>query len=108
VLRRLAALASTVLVVLPATALAVWGGDEDLAHPSVGAMYFDFTGNGIDADDLICSGSYAGESKPQPTVYDVFLTAGIACRPPRRGSSPIRSWSRSIGTRATALPIRSK
>ena len=75
-LRRLAALASTVLVVVPATALAVWGGDEDLAHPSVGAMYFDFTENGIDAQDLICSGSYAGESTPQPAVYDVFLTAG--------------------------------
>ena len=75
-LRRLAALASTLLVVLPSTALAVWGGDEDLAHPSVGAMYFDFAGDGIDAQDLICSGSYAGESTPQPAVYDVFLTAG--------------------------------
>ena len=36
--RRLAALASTLFVVLPATALAVWGGEEDTAHPSVGAI----------------------------------------------------------------------
>ena len=86
--RRLAALASTVLVVLPATALAVWGGDEDLAHPSVGAMYFDFTENGIDAQDLICSGSYAGESKPQPAVYDVFLTAGHCLPSPEDGIDP--------------------
>ena len=86
--RRLTALATTLLALLPATALAVWGGEEDTAHPSVGAMYFDFTGDGIDAQDLICSGSYAGESKPQPGVYDVFLTAGHCLPPLEDGIAP--------------------
>src|SRR5688572_23851480 len=79
-MRRLAALTVVLLAVLPATALAVWGGQEDLAHPSVGAMYFDFMGDDVAVPDgLICSGSYAGESKDGQ--YDVFLTAGH-CLPP--------------------------
>ena len=89
--RRIAALVSALAVALPATALAVWGGTEDLAHPSVGAMYFDFMDDGIASDDLICSGSYAGESTPQApqgTVYDVFLTAGHCLPPAEAGIDP--------------------
>jgi hypothetical protein len=86
VLRRLAALVSTLLVVLPATALAVWGGEPDTTHPSVGAMYFDFMDDGITADDLICSGSYAGESIGG--MADVFLTAGHCLPPPDSGIEP--------------------
>ena len=87
---RIAALVSTLLVALPATALAVWGGEEDTAHPSVGAMYFDFMDNGVAVPDgLICSGSYAGESKlVGTTVYDVFLTAGHCMPPAELGIEP--------------------
>ena len=76
-LRKLLALA-VVLAVLPASAWAVWGGTLDTAHPQVGAMYFDATGL-PEVDDLVCSGSYAGESKDG--LNDVFLTAGH-CLPP--------------------------
>ena len=72
--RLLLGLAVAVLVV-PAGALAVWGGTPDTAHPGVGAMYWDANGDGtVTADDLICSGSYAGRSKD--TLSEVFLTAG--------------------------------
>jgi hypothetical protein len=68
-------------VALPASAVAVWGGSIDTAHPNVGAMYFDFNENGtIEAGDMICSGSYAGRSKTG--THDVFLTAGHCLPPP--------------------------
>lgn len=77
---RIALLAAVLAVALPGTAFAVWGGQQDTAHPGVGAMYFDFSGNGtITADELICSGSYAGRSKSG--ANEVFLTAGH-CLPP--------------------------
>ena len=63
-MRRVVLLAAVLAVALPSAALAVWGGQQDIAHPGIGAMYFDFSGNGtIEADELICSGSYAGRSK---------------------------------------------
>jgi hypothetical protein len=69
-----------VSAMLPATALAVWGGSLDTAHPQVGAMYFDFLGNDTPIiQGLVCSGSYAGESANGQN--DVFLTAGH-CLPP--------------------------
>jgi hypothetical protein len=59
----------------------VWGGQEDFAHPGVGAMYVDEDGDGsVSADNLICSGSYAGRSKDGR--HDVFLTAGHCMPPP--------------------------
>ena len=61
-------------------AWAVWGGQEDTAHPGVGAMYFDEDGDGVvTSETLGCSGSYAGPSKDG--TADVFLTAGH-CIPP--------------------------
>jgi hypothetical protein len=46
----------------------------------VGAMYADFDSNGqIEVVELICSGSYAGESIDGS--YDVFLTAGHCVAP---------------------------
>jgi hypothetical protein len=79
-LKKLALLVLALVLLVPAPALAVWGGAPDgNGHPSVGAMYFDFMGNGnIVADGLICSGSYAG---PSHEGYEVFLTAGH-CLPP--------------------------
>jgi hypothetical protein len=74
-----AALGAAVTLAVPAVALGVWGGEQDVAHPGVGAMYYDFDGDGITADDLICSGSYAGASRSG--LHDVFLTAGH-CIPP--------------------------
>lgn len=69
-----------VSAMLPATALAVWGGSLDTAHPQVGAMYFDFLDSDTPIiDGLVCSGSYAGESANGQN--DVFLTAGH-CLPP--------------------------
>jgi hypothetical protein len=79
-MRRVVLLAAVLAVALPGAASAVWGGQQDTAHPGVGAMYFDFSDNGtIEADELICSGSYAGRSKTG--ANDVFLTAGH-CLPP--------------------------
>lgn len=79
--KRLAILILGLVLIVPGTALAVWGGAPDgNAHPSVGAMYFDGDNDGgVVAFDLICSGSYAGPSRDDR--YDVFLTAGH-CLPP--------------------------
>jgi hypothetical protein len=64
-----------VLLIGAPTAGAVWGGQVDTSHPAVGALYVDFDSSGtITADDLLCSGSYAGVSKDG--LYGVFLTAG--------------------------------
>ena len=74
-------------VAAPASAFAVWGGSVDTSHPSVGAMYFDFMGDGTAVPDgLVCSGSYAGRSKDGR--YDVFLTAGHCMPPPEAGITP--------------------
>ncbi|HET8953436.1 MAG TPA: hypothetical protein VFN44_23135 [Solirubrobacteraceae bacterium] len=67
-------------------ASAVWGGQEDTAHPGVGAMYFDDDGDGVvTAETLVCSGSYAGRSKDG--LNDVFLLAGH-CLPPAEEGIP--------------------
>jgi len=67
-------------------AWAVWGGQEDTAHPGVGAMYFDDDGNGVvTSETLVCSGSYAGRSKDG--LNDVFLLAGH-CLPPAEEGIP--------------------
>jgi hypothetical protein len=80
-MRRAFMLVAILAVALPTAAHAVWGGQEDLTHPSVGAMYFDFMGNGAAVPDgLVCSGSYAGRSKNG--ANDVFLTAGHCMPPP--------------------------
>jgi len=80
-MRRLAILALVLVAAFPGSAFSVWGGAVDTAHPSVGAMYFDFMDNGVAVPDgLICSGSYAGESRDGR--YDVFLTAGHCMPPP--------------------------
>jgi hypothetical protein len=83
---RIAAAAALALAALliPASALGVWGGVLDTAHPQVGAMYFDYEGTGEPRiDGQICSGSYAGESKDARN--DVFLTAGHCMPPPDSG-----------------------
>ena len=83
-MRRVATFVAILAVALPAAAHAVWGGQPDTAHPGVGAMYFDFSENGsIEADELICSGSYAGRSRNG--ANDVFLTAGHCMPPPELG-----------------------
>ena len=85
-MRGVALLAAVLAVALPGAAFAVWGGQQDTAHPGVGAIYSDFSGNGtIEADELICSGSYAGRSKSG--ANDVFLTAGH-CLPPADAGIP--------------------
>ena len=63
-------------VMVAAPALAAWGGRPDGdQHPMVGALFFDWTGDGeIAAYELSCSGSYAGVSSDGR--HDVFLTAG--------------------------------
>jgi Trypsin len=83
-LRKLLTLA-LVVVAVPASAWGVWGGTLDTAHPQVGAMYFDFDGDGLFVEDLGCSGSYVGESKTG--ANDVFLTAGH-CLPPAGAVDP--------------------
>src|SRR3954452_15318848 len=69
------------LLVAAPNAGAVWGGHVDVAHPQVGAMYFDGNDDGsVTADEGGCSGSYAGRSKDGDA--DVFLTAGHCIPPP--------------------------
>jgi hypothetical protein len=85
-MRRIIVLVIALAVVLPTAAYAVWGGQEDLTHPGVGAMYFDEAGDGaVVREELICSGSYAGRSKNGAS--DVFLTAGH-CLPPAEFGIP--------------------
>jgi hypothetical protein len=67
-------------------AWAVWGGQEDVTHTGVGAMYFDEDGDGVvTADWLVCTGSYAGRSKDGQS--DVILMAGH-CLPPAEEGIP--------------------
>jgi hypothetical protein len=54
---------------------AVWDGN---GHPAVGAMLYDWSGDGIDGTDLVCSGALIA-----PTV---FLTAGHCVVPFRPGA----------------------
>lgn len=82
--KTLAALAVGVATVVAPIASAVWGGTLDTAHPQVGAMYYDFEGAGTPLiAGLVCSGSYAGESKDEQ--HDVFLLAGHCLPPPGLG-----------------------
>lgn len=85
--RTLVVLVLTLAVMAAPAALAVWGGEVDSAHPQVGAMYFDFLGTGSPViAGLVCSGSYAGESKDGQS--DVFLLAGHCLPPAELGIQP--------------------
>ena len=105
--RRLLFLGLVVALLLPASAVAVWGGQVDSAHPQVGAMYFDFEGNGEPViDGGICSGSFAGESKDGR--HDVFLTAGHCMPPPELGIEPgdlYVSFSSNASAGSTSDPV---
>jgi hypothetical protein len=86
-LKRLLFVLLLVAAAAPTSAFAVWGGSVDTEHPSVGAMYFDFMGNGTAVPEgLICSGSYAGHSKDGQ--HEVFLTAGHCMPPAELGITP--------------------
>jgi Trypsin len=78
---RLALVLAALAVALPTAAHAVWGGQEDTAHPGIGVMYFDAQGTGALAPQ--CSGSFAGRSTSG--AHDVFLTAGHCLPPPGAG-----------------------
>ncbi len=98
--RILVALALMIGLLLPAGASAVWGGELDTTHPQVGAMYYDFLHTGTPIiDGLICSGSYAGESKDGQ--HDVFLTAGH-CMPPAELNIPAGDIYVSFDSNATS------
>ena len=105
--RRLLFLGLVAALLLPASAVAVWGGQVDAAHPQVGAMYFDFEGNGQPViEGGICSGSFAGESKDGR--HDVFLTAGHCMPPPELGIEAgdlYVSFSSNATAGSTADPI---
>jgi hypothetical protein len=74
------------LLVAAPTAQAVWGGQEDVSHTGVGAMYFDDDADGVvTSDTQVCTGSYAGRSKDGGS--DVFLAAGH-CLPPVEAAIP--------------------
>lgn len=90
-MRKVVLLFAALAVALPAAAHAVWGGQEDTAHPGVGAMYVDRDGSGApDARELQCSGSYAGRSKSG--AHDVFLTAGHCLPLPELGIPATRLY----------------
>lgn len=105
--RRLLFLGLVVALLLPVSAVAVWGGQVDSAHPQVGAMYFDFEGNGQPViEGGICSGSFAGESKDGR--HDVFLTAGHCMPPPELGIEPgdlYVSFSSNASASSTSDPV---
>jgi hypothetical protein len=87
-MKRVALVLAVLAVTLPTAAHAVWGGQEDLTHPGIGAMYFDRESDGVDVEDLQCSGSYAGRSRNG--ANDVFLTAGHCLPPAGAGIAPSR------------------
>jgi hypothetical protein len=92
--RKLVLLLFVVLLALPGTALAVWGGEPDgNGHPSVGAMYIGTP----EGPFLICSGSYAG---PSHDGHDLFLTAGH-CLPPAELGIPPFAFSVSFDNDAS-------
>jgi len=88
VVKKLALALLGVILLLPGTALAIWGGAPDgNGHPSIGALYFDFDGDGdFVVFELGCSGSYAGPSSDGQ--HDVFLTAGHCLPPAELGIPP--------------------
>lgn len=75
------------LLIIPAVAQGVWGGEPDGdGHPSVGAIYFDGDADGVvSIYDIVCSLGYLGGSTDGR--YDVVLTAGH-CLPPSAEDIP--------------------
>jgi len=106
-MRRVVLLVAVLAIAIPGAGYAVWGGQVDTAHPGVGAMYFDENGNGAAvANELVCSGSYAGRSKTG--ANDVFLTAGH-CVPPAELGIPASALLVSFdgnGTDGVSSPIK--
>lgn len=106
--RRLAFAILALMLLIPGTALAVWGGGPDgNGHPSVGAMYFDFNGSGaIEVAEVNCSGSYAGPTKDgyEGGPFDVFLLAGH-CLPPAAFGIPAGALWVSYDNNSSAADI---
>lgn len=102
--RRLAAAGLVIAaLLLPTSASGVWGGALDVAHPQVGAMYYDYEGTGDPRiDGLVCSGSYAGESKNGQN--DVFLLAGH-CLPPAQAGIPAGDLYVSFSSNASVTDM---
>src|SRR6188508_1511691 len=101
-----AGLVLAALLLLPASASGVWGGQLDTTHPNVGAMYFDYDGTGPYVDGGICSGSYAGPSKDD--ANDVFLLAGHCLPSPADGISASDlyvSFSNNAEVTDTHVPV---
>ena len=95
-------------LLIPTSASGVWGGQLDTAHPQVGAMYYDYDGDGPYIDGLVCSGSYAGAAKDG--VHDVFLLAGHCLPSPAEGipaGDLYVSFSNNEAVTGTHVPITS-
>jgi Trypsin len=102
------ALIAAFALLLPGLASAVWGARLDTAHPQVGAMYIDFmdTDQPI-IDGLVCSGSYAGESKD--AQRDVFLTAGHCLPPPEIEPGDLFvSFDNNASSNSTSDPVSNR
>jgi|RhiMetdeSRZDD1v2_1073273.scaffolds.fasta_scaffold90934_2 hypothetical protein len=95
-------------LLVPTNASGVWGGALDTAHPQVGALYFDYEGTGAPRiDGLVCSGSFAGDSKAGPFGgYDVFLLAGH-CLPPAELGIPAAALFVSFSNNASVTDTHS-
>ena len=102
--RRLAAVCVAFgAMLLPASASGVWGGTLDTSHTQVGAMYYDYEGTGQPRiDGLICSGSFAGDSKTGQN--DVFLLAGH-CLPPAELEIPAGDLYVSFSNNASVTDV---
>ena len=95
-------------LLVPTNASGVWGGELDTAHPQVGAMYFDYEATGAPRiDGLVCSGSFAGDSRAGPFGgYDVFLLAGH-CLPPAELGIPAAALFVSFSNNASVTDTHS-
>jgi hypothetical protein len=58
----------------PAADAIISGTYDATAYPNVGALLYDFRGDGLDAADLVCTGTYVGLRRNLPSQA-VFLTA---------------------------------
>ena len=78
-------------LLVPTNASGVWGGVLDTAHPQVGSDVLRLRRTGVPrVDGLVCSGSYAGDSKRRPERRLPACGPLPAARGARHSAAPVR------------------